>query len=148
MSKKYTKEDFTAFLSLLKEYSGWMYYHPDGIKRFENTSISYQNDTLSIKLTEYGIYQIVSSNGKSAEFEVYSTTTKPYSGTIDNIQYFVRHRNESEVSFEDKEYFKDAQWFVLSAFQRANAFTFLSRMAEPTINLMANDFFICQKDVE
>lgn len=137
--KKLVKEQYEEALNVLKDYSYWMFNSEAAINHFKKLKTRFGNHTFSLSLTDYGLVKMTLENGVECLYDVRAITAKPRPNSIDNVAIESKIMNSADLSKEYIEYFHKASVFVSSFFQRAAAFTFLSKMQKETIQGIAHD---------
>ncbi len=133
------KEDVKKVLEALQQFAAWMYYSPDAVNMFKAQKFPFEEKVLSIDINANGDYVLVADDQSTGVYKVGCITSPiEIEGTMDNLGYQLELLNKEELDAEQLEYFKRAGVFVLSAFQRSNAFQFFCRMAPETIANLAN----------
>lgn len=130
-----TQEQLQEALIRLRAYAGWMYYDPRAIKQLEEGEIEHKDRRFSISVEMDGKPVItLKDTGVQGVYDC-KLTTAPRSGVdqLNGVQYSFVLENKAALSADDATYLDEVGVFVLSFFQRMNAFLFFSRMEDITI---------------
>lgn len=130
-----TQEQLQEALIRLRSYAGWMYYDPRAIKQLEEGEGEHKGRRFSISVGMDGKpVMTLKDTGVQGIYNC-KITTAPRSGVnqLNGVDYSFTLENKSALSSEDAIHLEEMGIFVLSFFQRMNAFLFFSRMEDVTI---------------
>ena len=137
LEEKTIKQTFGLF----RDYVRWMYTSPDGIESFEKSVRTEKGRSWTMGVNPDGRLTINIVDGPSAIYEAYIVTASPPKGApkLDIVEYKLRIVNKLDLSEQDEAYFSEMGMYVLSFFQRLNAFTFFARLSDETIDQISRD---------
>lgn len=137
---KLTKEQIIECLNRLRVYA-YLNYYVDESFDFFNKSYTLKNSGKEVKveILKDGRYKLI----KDDEFAIYSclAVTAPIRHGVENVEYKIH----CDQCIGNQEYFDHFQIFLMSAFQRANAFIFLGRMQDVSIEEYASRLVLIEE---
>lgn len=125
----------------LQQYSIWSYHTPAGLVKFKENEIEHNGRKFSVVIEQDGrIAALLKDDNAKVIYDVRITTAAPRNGNpLDNVSYHAHVTNHDELTMSDIEYGNAIAIFILSFFQRAQAFQFFARMELATIERIAAD---------
>lgn len=136
-----TKEQILETLRRLRWYAQHYYYGPEARDLLEAHTITHGNRRFGISVRDDGNFEVrVKDADLTVLYEARAFTVPPPSATsIVNLEYQVKVLNKGDLSPEEAAWAEEAGAFVGSCFQRTNAFTFLARSTDVTLDRIAED---------
>lgn len=147
-----TKEQITEALQRFRYFGYSLYFTKEGGDMFRrenrNPPLIHKDRTFFISAEENGLFRLQYTDSDiHALVRVANFTAPPNSPSlIDNIGYGAEIMNKGDLSKEDYEFFGEVSIFCGSFFQRLQFFTFLSRMADITLDRYVDSLFNMQKN--
>ncbi len=127
------KEKIKETLDLLRDFAHWMYCEPESYVNFlKDPPREMDGVRFTITIDEKGCYEINVQGQQPVKYGVY-TQNLPVSVNGANDMIYYGHQFLSHVPEDKKEFYNKVAVFIYSAFQRKQAFVFLSRMQPETI---------------
>lgn len=141
-----TQEQVLETLERLRWYAQHFYYGPEARELLAAHTIEYEGKKFSISVRDDGAFEAnVKDSGLKIIYETLLVTAVPSTPhSIDNLEFRVKVINKEDLSPEDAKWAADIGPFVLSAFQRTNAFIFLARSQDVTLAKIAKDLALLQ----
>jgi hypothetical protein len=136
-----TQDQIREALIRLREYSGWMYYTETGVKLFEANEHEHKGRRFRMSVRMDGkVLVTLQDAGVAGVFDaVIATGPRENPARLNGVDYRTQLENRADLSAEDAAYLDEVGIFVLSFFQRMNAFLFFARMAPVSIDGIAAD---------
>lgn len=136
-----TQEQILETLERLRWYAYHFYYGPEARSSLSKHVISHDGRQFSISLRDDGNFEIgIKDSPTKIVYEARMVTAPLQVATsLDNLSYEVKIANVDELSEADHKWAHEVEMFVLSTLQRTNAFIFLARSQDVTLNRIAQD---------
>lgn len=139
-----TKDQIKEVLQRFRYFGYSMYYTKEGGELFKNENrnnpLEHNGKKFYVSVEESGQFRLqYTDSDVFALVRVINLTSPPKSESlIDNLGYASEIENREELSEEDFKFFNEVSIFCGSFFQRLQFFTFLSRMADITLDRYAD----------
>lgn len=134
-----TREQIVEVLDRLRGQCQYMYYGPRAVELMGRQVIDYDGHSFTLSVLPDGLFEMrIVGTDATCRFAAISTVAAPTKpGNLDNLTYRALIKGEPHPDYHD--WFERASIFVLSAFQRTNAFVFFARMEDVTLEKIATD---------
>ncbi len=138
-----TQEQIRETLDRLRAYAYHFYYGVEARESLSKHIITYDGRQFTISLRDDGNFEINTVDGKTKiVYEARTITSPPKVATsLDNLTYQAVVLNVSELSEADLKWAHEVDVFVLSTLQRTNAFIFLARSQDITLDRITEELF-------
>lgn len=94
---KLTKEDIITVLTVLKDYSYWMYFSKEAVEELNKSVANSDKEPVRVNVRDDGFIELIRiRDGKIGIFDVVVHTTQRVPDTLDNLGFKAKLLNENE----------------------------------------------------